>query len=57
MASFKLTESARADLGRIYRRGLQEFGERRADEYYRALFERFDQIAANPQLFPTVDEI
>ena len=57
MASFRLTESAKADLGRIYRRGLREFGEQRADEYYRALFDRFDQIAANPQLYPTVDEV
>jgi len=57
MASFRLTESAKADLGRIYRRGLREFGERRADEYYRALIDRFDEIAADPQLYPVVDEI
>jgi len=57
MASFRLTESAKTDLRRIYRRGLREFGERRADKYYQTLFDRFDQIAANPHLYPTVDEI
>ena len=57
MASYRLTEVAKADLGRIYRRGLREFGERQADEYFQALFDRFDQIAENPQQYPKVDEI
>jgi toxin ParE1/3/4 len=57
MATYRLSENAREDLRRIYRRGLREYGEAQADEYYNALFDRFDQIAERPFLYPAVDDI
>jgi toxin ParE1/3/4 len=57
MASYRLTEAAKEDLRRIYRYGVEKFGETQADKYFDALFERFDQIAENPLLHPAVDHI
>ena len=57
MAGYRLSEEAKADLKRIYKRGFKEFGEAKADEYYRAFFRRFDRIADQPQLYPAVDHI
>ena len=57
MATYRLSVEAKADLARIYRRGLREYGEDQADKYLNALFDRFDQIADRPLLYPAVDEI
>jgi len=57
MGGYKLTEDAKNDLRRIYRYGVREFGETRADLYYDALFQRFEEIADNPCLYQTVDHI
>jgi toxin ParE1/3/4 len=57
MATYRLSEQAREDLRRIYRRGLHEYGEAQADEYYNALFDRFEEIAEQPLLYPAVDDI
>lgn len=57
MASYKLTENAELDLIRIHQRGVLEFGEQRADEYYWAFFSRFEQIAEQPMSYPAVDDI
>ena len=57
MASYRLSEAAKEDLRRIYRYGVSRFGESQADNYFDALFERFGQIAENPQLYPSVDFI
>jgi toxin ParE1/3/4 len=57
MGTYRLSENAREDLRRIYRRGLREYGEAQADEYYNALFDRFEQIAEQPFLYPAVDDI
>ena len=57
MGTYRLTEHAKEDLRRIYRRGLREYGEAQADEYYNALFDRFEQIAEQPFLYPAVDDI
>jgi toxin ParE1/3/4 len=57
MGTYRLSEQAKDDLRRIYRRGLREYGEAQADDYYHALFDRFEQIAAQPLLYPAVDEI
>lgn len=51
MGSYRLTENAKADLERIYRRGLREYGEVQADKYYKTLFERFEQLAEQPLLY------
>jgi len=57
MGKYRLTEAAKEDLRRIYRHGFLSFGEAQADEYYDAFFERFEQIAAHPYLYPSVDYI
>jgi toxin ParE1/3/4 len=57
MGTYRLTENAKEDLRRIYRRGLREYGEAQADEYYNALFDRFEQIVEQPFLYPAVDDI
>ncbi len=57
MGSYRLTEDAKADLIRIYRRGLRDHGATQADKYYSAFFDRFEQIAQQPLLYAVVDHI
>ena len=54
---YRLTETARTDLLRIYQRGLLEFGRAEADHYRDALIATFGVIAANPRAFTRVDDI
>jgi toxin ParE1/3/4 len=57
MANYRISEDAKADLRRIYRRGVREYGEAQADEYYDAFFDRFEQLAMRPYLYQAVDDI
>jgi len=57
MGNYRLSENAKADLTRIYRRGLREYGEAQADKYYKNFFERFEQLEAQPLLYQAVDDI
>ena len=57
MGSYRLTQDAKADLIRIYQRGLREYGEAQADDYYNALFDRFELLAERPLSYPAVDAI
>ncbi|MCY4566388.1 MAG: type II toxin-antitoxin system RelE/ParE family toxin [Gammaproteobacteria bacterium] len=57
MASYRISEAAKRDLKRIYRRGVLEFGEAQADRYFDAHFERFNEIATQPLRYPAVDDI
>lgn len=57
MANYRISEDAKKDLWRIYRRGVLEFGETRADRYFDALFERFDELADRPHMYQAVDDI
>ena len=57
MENYRLTSDAKADLLRIYYRGLERWGETQADEYYNAFFDRFEQIAEQPYLHQAVDHI
>ncbi len=57
MGNYRLSEEAKADLIRIYQRGVSEYGEEQADKYFSAFFDRFEQIAANPYLYQSVDFI
>ena len=57
MGNYRFAENAKADLKRIYRRGLQAHGEAQADKYYNALFNRFEQLAEQPLLYPAVNDI
>ena len=57
MASYKLTDEAEEDLNRIWRHGLLHHGEAQADKYYFDFILRFEKIAENPYLYPSVDDI
>lgn len=57
MASYRLTEEARADLRDIYRYGITRHGQAQADEYYDGLINKFQYIAENPELYQAVDYI
>jgi plasmid stabilization system protein ParE len=57
VGTYRLTEDAKADLIRIYQRGLLEFGEAQADDYYNAFFDRFEFLAEQPFSYPAVDGI
>jgi toxin ParE1/3/4 len=57
MGSYKLSAEAEADLRRIWLHGLEQFGETQADTYFYKFFERFQQLAEQPYLAPSVDEI
>ncbi len=57
MANYRISEDAKADLTRIYRRGVHEHGEAAADQYYNAFFDRFEQLAKQPHLYQAVDDI
>ena len=45
MGNYRLTEDAKEDLKRIYRYGVISHGEKQADIYLDALFERFQHTA------------
>ena len=57
MGSYRLNADAEDDVRRLYRWSVLRFGVDQADKYFDGLFERFDQIADEPQLYPAVDEI
>ncbi len=57
MGSYRLNENAKLDLKRIYLHGLHVYGEAQADKYFNEFFEKFEQIAEQPLIYPTVDEI
>jgi toxin ParE1/3/4 len=57
VASYRISKAAKADLERIYRHGVREYGEAQADRYFDAFFERFDQLAARPYAYPAVNDI
>ena len=57
MGIYKLSEDAKNDLIRIHQHGVIKFGEAQADKYYLAFFERFEQLAEQPYLYPSVDYI
>ncbi len=57
MESYRLTDEAEADLIRIHQWGVRNHGEAQADRYYNAFFERFEQLAKQPLLYPVVDNI
>ena len=54
---YKLSEDAEANLTEIYAHGLRNWGEAAADRYYYALIARFEEIAEQPYLYPSVDFI
>lgn len=57
MADYKLSNTAKEDLIRIYLFGVQRFGEQQAERYLDPLFKHFDIIAQRPLAFEAVDFI
>jgi toxin ParE1/3/4 len=57
MGNYKLTQDAQADLIRIHQHGVRVHGEAQADDYYFAFFARFEQIAEQPFLYQSCDNI
>ncbi len=57
MASYRLSERADEDFESIYLFGLLNFGMNQADSYADGMVARFEQIAAQPDLYPAIDSI
>lgn len=57
MASYRLSEEAKADLVRIYHFGVRKFGTILADKYFDDFFKCFEMIAERPYSFESVDYI
>lgn len=57
MGSYKLSEEATTDLVRIHQWGVRTHGEVQADLYFAAFFERFEELAAQPLLYPVASDI
>jgi len=57
MGNYRLTPDAKEDLWRIYQWGFRNHGEAAADEYYSAFFDRFEQLAEQPLLYPAIEHI
>ncbi len=57
MGCYRLSHDAETDLIRIHQRGVREFGEARADQYFQEFFQGFEELGRNPLLYPAVDNI
>lgn len=57
MEGYRLSQNAKLDLKRIYIQGLSMYGEVQANKYLNDFFDRFEQLAEQPLLYPAVDEI
>jgi len=57
MVKYRLSNEAKEDLMRIYRYGVEKFGETQADKYFDSFFEHFDTITMHPFAFESVDYI
>lgn len=57
MSNYKISNTAKEDLIRIHRYGVQKFGMIQADKYFDSLFEHFEIIGQRPFSFESVDYI
>lgn len=57
MRSYRLSERADEDFESIYLFGLLNFGPTQADDYLNGMEGRFEQIAAQPDLYPAIDHV
>ncbi|MAS21148.1 MAG: plasmid stabilization protein, partial [Leeuwenhoekiella sp.] len=53
--NYRLSNTAKEDLMRIYRYGVYKFGSAQAEQYFENFFLYFDRIAENPYAFEAVD--
>ena len=54
MANYKLSKLAKEDLMRIHEYGTRNFGAARAEKYFLAIFDRFEEITQRPYSFEDV---
>ena len=57
MSGYKLSNTAKDDLIRIYQYGVKTFGVKQAEKYFNSFFEHFELIADNPYSFESIDFI
>ena len=57
MANYKLSVLAKEDLIRIHEYGTRNFGKARAEKYFAAFFDRFEEIAQRTYSFEDVSYI
>jgi len=57
MANYRLTNTAKEDLKRIYTYGVYKFGEAQAERYFNSFFQYFETIAERPFSFEAADYI
>jgi toxin ParE1/3/4 len=57
MIKYRLSNTAKDDLIRIYRYGTKQFGSNQADKYFNQFFDSFEKIAERPFAFESVDYI
>jgi toxin ParE1/3/4 len=57
MAGYRLRESAKTDLGAIWRHTVKYWGTKQADRYYRDLLVLFQELSVHPELGRQRDEV
>jgi len=57
MARYRLTKAADQDFERVFEFGIDQFGLAQALDYQNGMKQRFDQLAAQPNLYQAVDHI
>lgn len=57
MADYKLSNSAKDDLIRMYHYGVEKFGMTQADKYFDSFFKYFDIISQQPFAFESLNYI
>ncbi|MCY0092692.1 type II toxin-antitoxin system RelE/ParE family toxin [Hoeflea ulvae] len=57
MTRYRLTKAADQDFERIFEFGIDRFGLAQALEYQNGMKQRFEQLAAQPTLYQSVDHI
>ena len=57
MEKYSLSPEAEEDLTKIYFWGFEQWGTVQADKYLNNFYDRFEQIADQPYLYPAVDFI
>lgn len=57
MANYRLSNTAKEDLIRIYHFGVKKFGEDQAERYFDSFFKYFEIIASRPYSYEAVDFI
>jgi len=57
MANYRLSEQAAEDFESVYIFGLLNFGMRQADMYADGIEARIEQIATQPELYPSIEHV